>query len=159
MVINRENALKHLGLLLDVRLNFAGHITAQIKKANKGIIVTRKLQLSLPHVSLLTIYKSFVRPHLDYGDVIYDHPNNFTLSDKIESTQCNAVLAITSAIRETSREKLYHELALESLKNKRRLRRLCYFHKILSTKLPPYLYDLTPPLQRSHLSPGCLNCN
>ena len=27
---------------------------------------------------------------------------------------------------------------------------------MLSTKLPPYLYDLTPPLQRSHHNPGCL---
>ena len=26
--------------------------------------------------ALLTIYKSFVRPRLDYGDVIYDQANN-----------------------------------------------------------------------------------
>ena len=54
----------------------------------------------LPRSSLLTIYKSFVRPHLDYGDVIYDQPNNSCLSDKIESVQYNAALAITGAIKE-----------------------------------------------------------
>ena len=68
MIINRENVLKNLGLLLDVRLNFVAHINVQIKKKkiNKGISVIRKLHLSLSHVSinnLLTIYKSFVRPH------------------------------------------------------------------------------------------------
>ena len=79
--------------------------------------VLRKLHLSLPHVSILTIYKSFVWSHLNYGNVIYDQPNNSTLSDKIESVQYNKALAITGAIRGTSREKLYHELGLESLQN------------------------------------------
>ena len=58
----------------------------------------------LPRVSLITI--SFVRPNFDYGDVIYDQPNNSTLSNKIESVQYNAALVITGAIRGTSREKL-----------------------------------------------------
>ena len=30
-----------------------------------------------------------------------------------------------------------------------------YLYKIISTKLPPYLYDLILPLQRSHRYPGC----
>ena len=111
--------------------------------------VLRELHLSLPHVSILTIYKSFVWSHLNYGNVIYDQPNNSTLSDKIESVQYNKALAITGAIRGTSREKLYHELGLESLQNSKWLRRLCYFHKILSTKL-------IPPLHMPHCNPGCL---
>ena len=52
MIINRENVLKHLGLLLDVRLNFVEYINAQMKKANKGINIIRKLHLSLPRASL-----------------------------------------------------------------------------------------------------------
>ena len=151
----RENFQKHLGLFLDSKLNFSGHINEKIKKATKGINVIRKMNLSLPRSSLLTIYKSFVRPHLDYGDVIYDQPNNTSLSDKIESVQYNAVLAITGAIRGTSKEKLYQELGLESLRNRRWLRRMSYLYKIISTKLPPYLYDLIPPLQKSHRYPGC----
>ena len=75
--------------------------------------------LSLPRSSLLTIYKSFVRPHLDYGDIIYDQPKNFRLPDKIESVQSNAELAITGAIGGTSKEKLYQEMGLDSLKDRR----------------------------------------
>ena len=41
------------------------------------------------------IYKSFIRPHLDYGDIIYDIPGNESFSQKIESVQYNAALAIT----------------------------------------------------------------
>ena len=108
------------------------------------------MNLLLPHASLLALYKSFVRPHLDYGNVIYDQPNNSCLSDRIESAQYNAALVITGAIRGTSKEKLYQELRLESLKEWRWLRRMSYLYKIISTRLPPYLYELIPPLQRSH---------
>ena len=98
------------------------HINEKIEKATKGVNVIRKMNLLLPRSSLLTIYKSFVRPHLDYGDVIYDQPNNSRLSDKTESVQYNAALAITGAIRGTSKDKLYQELGLESLKDRRWLR-------------------------------------
>ena len=151
----RDNIQKHLGLFLDSKLSFFDHINEKIKKATKGVNVIRKMNLLLPRSSLLTIYKSFVRPHLDYGDVIYDQPNNSRLSDKIESVQYNAALAITGAIRGTSKEKLYQELGLESLKDRRWLRRMSYFCKIISTKLLPYLYELISPIQRSHQYPGC----
>ena len=68
--------------------------------------------VTLPRTSLLTISKSFIRPHLNYEDVIYDQPNNNRLSEKIESIQYNPAVAITGAIRETSRERLYQELGL-----------------------------------------------
>ena len=72
-----------------------------MKKAIKGISVIKKLNVTLPRSSLLTIYKSFIRPHLGYGDVTYDQPNNNRLSEKIESIQYNATLAITGAVRRT----------------------------------------------------------
>ena len=82
----------------------------------KGISAIKKLNVTLPCSSLLTIYKSFIRPHLDYGDVIYDQNNNNRLSQK--SIQYNAVLTTTGSIRVTSTEKLYQELGLESLKDR-----------------------------------------
>lgn len=107
MIINWENVLKHLSLLLNVKLNFEEHIYERIKKPSKGIIVIKKSHYFLQCVSLLTFYKSFVWPHMDYGDVVYDQPNDPTLSDKIESVQYNAWLTITSTIMGTSWKKLY----------------------------------------------------
>ena len=101
----RENIQKHLGLLLDSKLlNFFGHINEKIKKATKGVNLIRKMNLLLPRSSLLTIYKSFVRPHLDYDGRIYDQPNNSRLSGKIETVQYNDALAISGAIRGASKE-------------------------------------------------------
>ena len=77
--------------------------------------------------------------------MIYDQPNLFTLANKVESVQYNAALAITGAIRGSSKGKLYQELGFESLKDRGWLRRLCDLLEIVSTKQPAYLYDLIPP--------------
>ena len=50
----------------------------------------------------LSIYKSFVRPHLDYAVVVYDQPNNVSFANKIETVQYNAILVITNVIKGTS---------------------------------------------------------
>ena len=71
----------------------------------KGIDLLRKLQSLLPLTSLLTIYKSFIRPHLDYGDVVYDQLSNDAFSNKPKTVQYNAALAITGTTKGTSREK------------------------------------------------------
>ena len=69
--------------------------------------------------SLITIYEAFLRPLMEYGDIIYDQPQNKSFCRKLESVQYKAALAITEAIQDTSREKIYHELELESLKSRR----------------------------------------
>ena len=113
-------------------------------KANKGIGIIKRLSNTLPRKSLLTIYKSFIRPHLDYCDIIYDQPNNESFCTKIEHIQYNAALAITGAIKGTSQTKLYKELGLESLKFRRWFRRLCTFFKIKTSGKPEYLFKLIP---------------
>ena len=77
----------------------------------------------LPKITLVTFYKAFVRPHLDYEDILYEQAFNNSFHDRLESIQYNACLAITGAIRGTSREKLYQELALDSLRLSRWCRR------------------------------------
>ena len=74
----------------------------------------RKLQPIIPRAALLTIYKSFLRPHLDYGDVIYDRAFHESFQNKLEPVQYDTALAITGAIRGSSI--IYQELGLESLK-------------------------------------------
>ena len=106
--VKQVSPQKHLGIILDKKSNF---LKSKLTKVNTIIGLLRKLQKILPQEPLLTIYKSFVRPHLDYGDFIYDqHYNSFY--QKLQSTQYNAALAITGAIRRSSSGKLYQELGL-----------------------------------------------
>ena len=74
---------------------------------NRTIGLLRKFQQVLPRPSLVTICRVFIRSHLDYGDVIFDQAFNNSFHQRLESIQYNAALAITGAIRGTSKEKLY----------------------------------------------------
>ena len=101
----------------------------------------KRLSVHLPRSALHTIYKSFIRPHLDYGDILYDKPNNENFQNKIEQVQHRACLAITNAIRGTLRERLYDELGLHSLIEKRWRSKLIFFYKIMKGLLPEYLFS------------------
>ena len=109
---------------------------------NKGIFVIKKLRHSLSRKSLLAIYNAFLRPLIDYEDIIYDQPQNESFCDKIESVQYKAALAMTSTIQGTSREKIYQELGLESLKSRRWYKSLCCMYKIMTEKASNYLINL-----------------
>ena len=77
-VVPKTTLQKHLGMFLDSKLNF--------------------IEPFLPRAPLITIYKSFIWPHLDYGDMIYDQTFNMSFQQKTETIQDNAALAITGAI-------------------------------------------------------------
>ena len=96
----------------------------------------------LPRHSLLKVYKSFVRPHLDYGNTLHDQPDNKSLCQKIETIQYNAALAIIGVIKGASQIKLHNELGLKSLRQW--FRKLCLFFKIEKTGLPEYLFNMIP---------------
>ena len=93
-------------------------------------------------------YISSARRH--YGDVIYDQAYTASFHQKIESVQYNSALAITGAIRGTSKEKLYHELGLESLEKRRWYRKLCCFYKIFRSQSPQYLFNIIPTSARPY---------
>ena len=74
-------------------------------KINKAIGLLRKPQNLLPRTALITIYKVFVKPHLDYGDILYDQAFNLSVQQKLDSIRYRACLAITGAIRSTPERK------------------------------------------------------
>ena len=82
------------------KLNFKLHIKEKISKVMKGICIIKKLSNVLPRKSLITIYKSFVRPHLDYGDLIYDQPNNESFCQQIKSVQYSVSLQSLVLLKE-----------------------------------------------------------
>ena len=106
----------------------------------------------LPRHLLITLYKSFIRHHLDHADIIYDQPNNLNLCNKIETFQFNIALAITGAIRNSSKERLHQELGFEYLSSRRWLRKLCTFYRIARNKSPDYHYKYILPGDRAYLT-------
>ena len=82
--IFHTDSQKHLGLVLDNNLAFKKNIKDKLNKAYFGVGKIKRLRDMLPQSSFINIYKSFIRSHIDYGDVIYDQPNNDSFTDKIE---------------------------------------------------------------------------
>ena len=123
-MVEKVQTQKHLGLKLDKKLSFKEHIKDKFAKVNRGF---------LPRHSLIILYKSFIRPHLDYADLIYDQPDNVNLCNKFETCQYNGFLAINGVIRSSWKERLYQELGFEHLSLKRWLKKLCTFYRIVRT--------------------------
>ena len=76
--------------------------------------------------------------------MIYNQVHNVSFCKNLESVQYKAALAITSAIQGTSRNKIYEELEIESLKARRWYRRFCCMFKIMKEEAPNYLINLIP---------------
>ena len=87
---------KHIGLILDETLNSAEHIKEAIIKARRGIGIIRFLSKYVHRDVLDQMYKLYVRPNLDYGDVVY-HNQNSNLMSRSESTQYAAALVVSDA--------------------------------------------------------------
>ena len=65
-------------------------------------------------LALITIYKAFIRPHLYFGDILYDQAYNTSFHPKLEIAQYNACLP-AAVIYDTWKEELYQELGLERI--------------------------------------------
>ena len=147
---------KHLGLTLDAKLTFASHIEDKLKKAHQGLGIIKTLSRYLSVTTLDQIYKMYIRPHLDFCDVIYHVPcitNPFDssinlkyLMNTLERIQYHCALAITGAWKGTGLNKIYDELGWESITDRRYSRRLFHFYKIQNNLTPAYLKDPLPPL-------------
>ena len=135
-------------MILDSKLDFQSHIKEAGQKARGGIGIIRCLSKYVSRDVLDQIYKLYVRPHLDYGYIVYHkyYPQmhlNFT--QRLERTQYCAALTVTGAWRGTSREPLYRELGWENLYHRRWYRRLFDFYTLVKSRSPKYLFSEIPP--------------
>ena len=120
----------------------------------KGLSLLKFLSKYVKRDILDLSYKLYVRPHLEYGDVIY-HNQRMDLMNAIEQVQYKATLLITGCWQGTSRDKLYRELGWESLYDRRWVRRLAILYKILKGQTPAYLSEHIP--QRNEINVSLRN--
>ena len=95
-------------------------------KINKILGLLQKLQNQLPRSALITIYKAFLRPHFDYGDILYDQAFNMSFHQKIKSILYNTYFDISGAVQGTSKYKIYQELGFESIQLQAWYRKLVF---------------------------------
>ena len=68
--------LKDFGIGIRFEITFNEHIKHILSKVNKSIGLLPKFESVLPISLLLTVYKTFIRSHLDYADIVCDQSLN-----------------------------------------------------------------------------------
>ena len=140
---------KHLGMILNITLSFSAHIQGAIPKSKKGIGMLKFMSKHLSRSTLDKLLKLYVRPHLDFGDVIQHILQNDDAClgnypmEKLESVQHSAALAVSRTWRGTSKERLYEELGWESLSARRWYRCLVLLYKFINSTTPDYTRALS----------------
>ena len=71
--IKEVESHKHLGVILSNDFSWQNHIDYLKEKVWTRINIMRRLKYDLERKSLETIYKSFVRPLLEYANIIWDN--------------------------------------------------------------------------------------
>ena len=139
--IQEVDTHKHLGITFANDGTWHKHIEDITKKAWTRINVLRSLKFTLDRQSLDTLYKTFIRPTLEYADIVWD---NITQADEqvLEKIQIEAARIITGATRLVSLNNLYKESGLETLKSRRRQHKLVHFYKMLKSPSVPLICQI-----------------
>ena len=136
----------HLGMTFSKDLRFHKHINIICHKVNTALSPLYPIAKYLPRPILDQIYKTYIRPHFDYCDVIYD--GHITVQDatRLETLQNRAARLVTGGLFRTHTDKLRAELGWDRLKTRRRIHRLTLYHKLTnpSQHTPSYITSIMP---------------
>jgi hypothetical protein len=147
-IINEVQTHKHLGLTFNTTLTWTDHINQLVKKAARCIGLLKRISRDVPRQCIETLYKSMIRPIMEYADIIYDGSSDTCLK-RLEDTQRQAALACTSAYKHTRHVNLLDELGWSPLATRRKHHRMNVMFKIQHGLVPPYLRNLCPPLTQN----------
>lgn len=146
-LINEVTSHKHLGLTFQSSVKWSEHINEIVKKAMKRVDILRSLMYQLDRATLEKMYFTFVRPVLEYGDVVWDNCTEME-SKTIENVQLSAARVVTGATRGTSHATIYRECGWEPLFKRREKHKLTTFYKIENNIIPDFLKKLVPPVTK-----------
>jgi len=95
---------KDLGIWMDSSLKFSVHVAHAAAKANKILGLIRRSFVHLGITLMKQLYICMVRPHLEYGNVVW-HPMLKKDQDALESVQRRAARLVPSLSKLCSEER------------------------------------------------------
>ena len=157
-VIDRVQTHKHLGITLSSDLKWTTHINNLVRGSSKRLDLMRGLKYNIDRRSLETIYKSFVRPCVEYGDCLWAGTYETELS-KLDNVQVEAMRIVTGATAGSNINALCQETGWQLLSERRYIHSLSMLYKIINGEAPVYLSALLPPLVRDQTNRCLRNSN
>ena len=148
--LTRTAEEKDLGVIMDNVLTFHKHTAYSIKKASKMLGLFRVTFTCLDEITVPKIFMAMVRPHLEYGNVIW-HPRFQRDKAEIEKFQRRATKLIPT-LRHQPYEARLRSLKLASLDYRRRRGDMLPVFKILNglDRLDPQLFFKLSKQTRGH---------
>ncbi|PJE77413.1 hypothetical protein CI610_03664 [invertebrate metagenome] len=134
----------HLGLTLKDDASWRQHIQNIYEKAYSRLNILRYIKTKVNRKTLIKIYTAFIRPILEYADIVWDNCTQQS-ADLLESIQLEAARIITGLRSGTSHIKLYTELGWETLAARRMKHKHIMMYKLMHGLAPQYLQDILIP--------------
>ena len=131
-ILDTVHEEKDLGVIVDQDLNFESHLAAKVKKANQVIGIIRRSFLHLDADMFLQLYKSLVRPHLEYANQVWA-PRHAKHIITLENVQRRAT-KLVPGLADLEYEERLKRLRLPTLAYRRLRGDLIEVYKILSGK-------------------------
>ena len=144
-ILDEIDSHKHLGVIIQKDCKWDLHIKSILSKCRILIGCLRSFKYRLSRRSLQTMYKSFIMPHFDFSDVIWDNCTN-EQADALETLHLDALRTIIGTVRGTSHHKLYKESGFTSLKERRKRHKIILYSKIVHGSVPTYMSNRLPNL-------------
>ena len=134
---------KHLGINLQEDGKWSTHIDDITRKANRRVDILSSLKNLLNRNSLEKLFITYIRPILEYGNVIWSNLNHYEATE-LEKIQLKAARVVLGAKKGTSHAKLYDDLGWATLENRRKYHCLVQFYKIKHGNAPELLTEIIP---------------
>ncbi len=144
-MIETVNTFKYLGLYLDSHLQFGPHIDQVVDKATAKLSLLYKTRWLFDQETALTLYKSLVTPHFDYGTVVYEVSPQYQLQ-RLQVIQNAAARMILLEEEYFPVYEMHEKLNIDMLATRRCKSMVKIIYTCLHDKEPSYLYDKLKPV-------------
>ena len=131
----------YLGVKLASNLRWNQHINDISLKARKKLNSMIPLKYKLQRKSLEIMYASFVRPTMEYAQVVWGGTYDSDMV-KLERIQVDALRLITGATAQSNIAKLYEDTNFETMRCRTDAAMSSMMYKIVHRSAPNYLSDL-----------------
>ena len=135
----------HLGVWFTDTMTWEKHTREIVNKTSRSLNLLKRMSSYVSRKTKLSIYKTYLRPKMEYATSIFDGNLTKNQIDNLENIQRQALLCALNAYKHTSHDKLLKEAGIEPLAVRRRYFGLCHLYKIINRLAPIYLYNLLPP--------------
>ena len=143
VMISSVNEHKHLGVILSNDGSWNSHLNSILDKAWSRVNVIRKFKFILDRKSLEKLYFSFIRPIIEYSDIVWDNCTE-SLANELEKLQIEMARIVTGTTKLVSIDRLYRETGWERLSVRRYKHKLIKFFQMYHGLSPSYLQNIVP---------------